>query len=495
VAYTFKHGDRPLAGYAIQRGVGRGGFGEVYYALSDGGREVALKYLRDNPDIELRGVSACMNLNSPHLVKIFDVAQNAEAEFFIIMEYVSGPSLRDLLIAEPQGVGQQKAAFFVREICKGLGYLHDRGIVHRDLKPGNIFYEEGYVKIGDYGLSKFISVSRHSAQTASVGTVHYMAPEVGSGNYSRGIDIYAVGVMLYEMLLGRVPFQGSSMGEVLMKHLTAQPEVEQLPHPFGQVIRKALAKDPKERYQTVAEMAEELLGVDDIKRSIARFDAMSLSAVARKTTPDWPASPSPVPPAAQARPAGDAPASPRWSPLPPAEIIQVAADKVTDAAARAVGATHEFVRPQAPYLPPAADPAAALSPEAASGRLSYAGFWIRVCATLIDATVVAAACGCLLILMGASPGSDGLYLVLAIIYNGVLIGRWNGQTLGKKTCGIKVISGDGRPCGRWQAFARTFAELINMFTLGIGYLVVAFGSQKRGLHDHIANTLHVRALR
>jgi serine/threonine protein kinase len=171
--------------------VGRGGFGEVYYAISDGGREVALKYLKENPQVELRGVSHCINLKSPHLVSIFDVKKNAEGEYFIVMEYISGPSLRDLLIAEPKGFAPEKAAFFTREIGKGLAYLHDRGIVHRDMKPGNIFFDDGYVKIGDYGLSKFIAVSRHSVQTSSVGTVHYMAPEIGSGNYTRGHNPWA----------------------------------------------------------------------------------------------------------------------------------------------------------------------------------------------------------------------------------------------------------------------------------------------------------------
>ncbi len=295
MAYTFKHGDRPLDGYVIQRGVGRGGFGEVYYAVSDGGKEVALKYLRDNPAVELRGVAHCVNLKCPHLVSIFDVKQNAEGEYFIVMEYVSGPSLRDLLIAEPHGLGAQKAAYFVRELGKGLAYLHDRGIVHRDLKPGNIFYEDGYVKIGDYGLSKFISVSRHSAQTASVGTVHYMAPEVGSGSYQRGIDIYALGVILYEMLLGRVPFEGASMGEVLMKHLTAQPEVDQLPQPFPDVIRKALAKDPNDRYQTVDEMVEAIFDVDDVKQSVVGFDPVSLASAVRRGAGDLSVSPVPSP--------------------------------------------------------------------------------------------------------------------------------------------------------------------------------------------------------
>ncbi len=295
MAYTFKHGDRPLDGYTIQRGIGRGGFGEVYYAISDGGREVAIKYLRDNAEIELRGVTACMNLKSPHLVSIFDVKRNTDGEYFIIMEHVAGPSLRDLMVAEPNGIGVDKATYFLCELARGLGYLHDRGIVHRDMKPANIFYEDGQVKIGDYGLSKFISVSRHSAQTTSVGTVHYMAPEVGSGHYTRGIDIYALGVILYEMLLGRVPFEGSSLGEILMKHLTEQPEVDELPEPFGKVIRKALAKDPKDRYQTVEEMVEEVMSVGDVKQSLAGFNPVTITNVPRVPTPKGMHSPIPSP--------------------------------------------------------------------------------------------------------------------------------------------------------------------------------------------------------
>ncbi|HKQ50179.1 MAG TPA: serine/threonine-protein kinase [Phycisphaerae bacterium] len=286
MAFQFKQGDRPLTGYTIQRAVGRGGFGEVYYAMSDGGKEVALKFLRENPQIELRGVSHCLNLKSPYLVSIHDVRQNDEGDYFVIMEYVNGPSLRDLMNDDAAGLGAQKAAYLLREIAKGLAYLHDRGIVHRDLKPGNIFYEDGYVKIGDYGLAKIMAASQHSGQTVSVGTVHYMAPEVGSGNYDRTIDIYAMGVILYEMLLGRVPFAGATMGEVLMKHLTAQPEVDELPEPFPHVIRKSLAKDPKDRYQTVNEMIAEVFSVPALDQSVATFEAGSLSTIAARVARD-----------------------------------------------------------------------------------------------------------------------------------------------------------------------------------------------------------------
>jgi len=110
--FQYKHGDRPLEGFTIQRAAGRGGFGEVYYALSDGGREVALKLVQGYEQIELRGISQCMNLKSPHLVTIFDVKRNTEGKAFVIMEYVAGPSLRELIDQAPSGLGTQKAGFF-----------------------------------------------------------------------------------------------------------------------------------------------------------------------------------------------------------------------------------------------------------------------------------------------------------------------------------------------------------------------------------------------
>jgi hypothetical protein len=137
-----------------------------------------------------------------------------------------------------------------------VGYLHDHGIVHRDLKPANIFLENGILKVGDYGLSKFISGSQRTAQTQSVGTVHYMAPEISTGNYNRQIDIYAAGIILYEMLTGRVPFEGESAGEILMKHLTSPPDLSKVPEPFVGIVGKALAKNPAHRYATLAEMAK-----------------------------------------------------------------------------------------------------------------------------------------------------------------------------------------------------------------------------------------------
>ena len=278
--FRYKHGDRPLEGYTVQRAIGRGGFGEVYYAVSDAGREVALKAIQGYEQIELRGVGACMNLKSPHLVTIFDIRHNDEGVPFVIMEYVAGPSLRELLDESPAGLGPQKSAFFLREIAKGLTYLHDRGIVHRDLKPGNIFYEDGYVKIGDYGLSKAMSASHRSEQTVTVGTVHYMAPEIGRGRYDASIDLYALGIVAYEMLTGQTPFLGNSPGEILMKHLMAEPDLEHVDEPFRTVLRKAMAKEPADRFASAQEMVEAVFGSEHIRNSVSHFRPESLSVVA-----------------------------------------------------------------------------------------------------------------------------------------------------------------------------------------------------------------------
>jgi len=278
--YRYKYGDKPLEGYTIQRAAGRGGFGEVYYAISDSGRQVALKTIQNHEHIELRGIKQCMNLKSPHLVSIFDVKHNAQGQPFVIMEFVSGMSLRDLLNESPGGLGTQKSAFFLREIAKGLSHLHECGIVHRDLKPSNIFYENGYAKIGDYGLTKAISNTCRSEQTVTVGTVHYMAPEIGEGKYDFSIDIYALGILLYEMLTGEVPFFGASPAEVLMKHLSKEPDLSGIDESFARVIKKALAKDPKDRYKTVQEMVEDVFGTEHIRHSVSQFSPESLSVIA-----------------------------------------------------------------------------------------------------------------------------------------------------------------------------------------------------------------------
>src|SRR5271167_2129838 len=245
--YTFGSGSRPLDGYTIKRAIGRGGFGEVYYATSDSGKEVALKLILRNLDVERRGVVQCMNLKCPNLLTIFDLKTNDAGDAFVVMEYVAGPSLASVLKQHPGGLPLPEVRHWLKGLVEGVAYLHDHGIVHRDLKPANLFMEEGIVKIGDYGLAKLITPSQGTEHSESIGTCHYMAPEIGSGKYHKPIDVYAIGVILYEMLTGRVPFEGETVNEVLMKHLTARPDVSMLAEPYRSIVAKALAKDPNHR--------------------------------------------------------------------------------------------------------------------------------------------------------------------------------------------------------------------------------------------------------
>jgi serine/threonine protein kinase len=260
--YTFNSGARPLEGYTIKRAVGRGGFGEVYYATSDSGKEVALKLITRNLEIERRGVAQCMNLKCPNLLAIHDIKTNDTGDTFVIMEFVAGPSLSSVLAEYPDGMPEAEIRAWLKGLVEGVAYLHDHGIVHRDLKPANLFMEEGVVKIGDYGLSKMISNEQASHHSESIGTCHYMAPEISTGKYNKPIDIYAIGVILFEMITGHVPFEGETVGEILIKHLTTRPDLSKLPEPFKTIIGQALAKDPAHRQARVID----LLPPDDAPR-------------------------------------------------------------------------------------------------------------------------------------------------------------------------------------------------------------------------------------
>ncbi len=258
--FAYATGSCPLQGYTIKRGIGAGGFGEVYFAVSDAGKEVALKRILRNMDVELRGVKQCINLKHINLIGLYDIRYDDAGEAWVVMEYVSGESLKDVIDRNPHGMPLDEVNRWFREIASGVNYLHNHGIVHRDLKPANIFTDEGVVKIGDYGLSKFIACGASDVQTGAVGTFHYMAPEIGNGDYGKGIDTYSLGIVLYEMLTGNVPFEGESSQEIMMKHLTALPTLDGIEEPHRSVVARALAKDPTRRFETVGEMLNTLEG-------------------------------------------------------------------------------------------------------------------------------------------------------------------------------------------------------------------------------------------
>ncbi|WP_461506675.1 serine/threonine-protein kinase [Rhodopirellula baltica] len=264
--FTHSPNDLVLDRYTIRRGIGVGGFGEVYFAVSQAGKEVALKRIQRNLEVELRGVSHCLNLKHLNLVSLHDVCRDADDQAWVVMEYVAGPNLREVLDDAaksaasdsrnvlPSGMFESQARHWFAGAAAGVAHLHSAGLVHRDIKPGNLFDDNGIVKVGDYGLSKFISASHRSGHTESIGTFHYMAPEIGRGQYGREIDLYALGVILFEMLTGELPFDGETPQEIIVKHLTDSPDLSRVPNQYRNVIHRCLQKDPSKRPRDVAEM-------------------------------------------------------------------------------------------------------------------------------------------------------------------------------------------------------------------------------------------------
>ena len=261
--FTYRWGQRPLDGYTIKRGLGQGGFGEVYFAVSDGGKEVALKLLvRGRTETELRGISNCLNFKHPNLVHLYDLQTDERGDHWLVMEYVHGEPLNTVLNRNAKGLPPEQARDWFLQVAKAVAYLHDHAVIHRDIKPGNVFVEHGMMKLGDYGLSKTVS-SASLTQSANVGTVYYMAPEVGKGACTKQVDVYACGVMFYEMLTGEVPFRGDSWAEIALRHQTDLPELSRVPREYLTIIEKALNKKPENRY---ADMDEMIRAVEAVSR-------------------------------------------------------------------------------------------------------------------------------------------------------------------------------------------------------------------------------------
>jgi tRNA A-37 threonylcarbamoyl transferase component Bud32/tetratricopeptide (TPR) repeat protein len=259
--------------YVIARELGAGGMATVYLARDvKHERDVALKVLR--PELAaamgaerfLREIRVTANLHHPHILALYDSGE-AAGFLYYVMPYVEGESLRARLEREKQ-LPLDEALRITREVADALGYAHSHGIVHRDIKPENILLESGHAVVADFGIARAISAAGGETLTATgiaVGTPAYMSPEQAAGerDLDGRSDLYALGCVLYEMLAGRPPFGGPTAESVVHQHLTAHPpSVTQfratVSAELAQVVDRALAKTPADRYPTMGQLIDAL---------------------------------------------------------------------------------------------------------------------------------------------------------------------------------------------------------------------------------------------
>ena len=260
--------------YEIQEIVGVGGMSVVYKAYDNvDDRVVAVKILKDefltNDDFVRRFKNeskAIALLSHPNIVKVYDVSFGEKLQY-IVMEYVDGITLKEYI--QKQGaITWNDALFFTTQILKALQHAHDKGIVHRDIKPQNIILlPNGNIKVADFGIARFSRSETRTLTDTAIGSVHYISPEQAKGEFTdEKADIYSVGVVLYEMLAGKVPFEAESAVSVALMQLqnNAKRLTEINPDiPLGleQICIHAMEKDPKDRYQSATEM---LLDVEKV---------------------------------------------------------------------------------------------------------------------------------------------------------------------------------------------------------------------------------------
>lgn len=246
--------------------------GEVYLAHDALlGREVALKVLRE-PHAggdefvkrfrrEARHVAA---LSHPNIVKVYDAGESANGEPYMAMEHVPGGTLRDRLLQRGM-LPMHTAAAVALQIAEGLSVAHQRGVIHRDIKPENVLVtDNGDVKVADFGIAKVADATAMTQTSLVLGTVRYLSPEQAIGQpVSPASDLYSLGVVLYEMLTGEVPFQAEGPIAIAMKHLSQEPTPAwqinpAVPDSLNAVTLKLLEKDPHKRYASAEELAEDL---------------------------------------------------------------------------------------------------------------------------------------------------------------------------------------------------------------------------------------------
>ena len=280
--------------YKIVRSIGEGGMANVYLAWDTIlEREVAVKVLRgdlaeDEKFIRRfqREANAASSLRHPNIVEMYDVGED-NGKYFIVMEYVDGKTLKSL-IKKRGALNLTEAIDIMLQLTSGIACAHDSYIIHRDIKPQNVMIlEDGRVKITDFGIAMALNSNELTQTNSVMGSVHYLPPEQASGSGSTiKSDIYSLGILFFELLTGSVPFKGDNAVEIAIKHMRDPiPSVCQInpsiPQSVENIILNATAKNPKNRYDSVAEMYEDLrtcldpLGFDE-KRVVYKYPEHNL---------------------------------------------------------------------------------------------------------------------------------------------------------------------------------------------------------------------------
>lgn len=257
--------------YQIIKSIGEGGMANVYLAydtILD--RNVAVKVLRGDLANDEKFVRrfqrealSASSLSNPNIVEVYDVGED-NGEYYIVMEYVEGKHLKNLLKKRGK-LTVPEVIDIVLQITNGLSVAHDSYIIHRDIKPQNILIlENGLIKITDFGIAMAINSTQLTQTNSVMGSVHYLPPEQASGKGATlQSDIYSIGILMYELLCGKLPFKGDNAVEIALKHLkepmpSIRDEIPEIPQSVENIILKATAKNPKNRYADAREMHEDL---------------------------------------------------------------------------------------------------------------------------------------------------------------------------------------------------------------------------------------------
>ncbi len=263
--------------YEIQEVIGVGGMAVVYKAYDNiDDRIVAVKILKDeylaNEDFRRRFKNeskAISLLSHPNIVKVYNVNYGDKLQY-IVMEYVEGITLKEYI--EQQGrLGIKETVYFTMQILRALQHAHDKGIIHRDIKPQNIMLlSNGNIKVTDFGIARFSYSDTKTMTDSAIGSVHYISPEQARGNsIDERTDIYSVGVVMYEMLTGTLPFVSDNSVSVALMQLQNDPKSVReinpnIPVGLEQIVNRAMQKNTKSRYQTASEM---LMDIEEFKRN------------------------------------------------------------------------------------------------------------------------------------------------------------------------------------------------------------------------------------